>query len=315
MLTKTPRLLLTRGLPGSGKSTWARQMSKKYENVHLISRDDIRNTLYAQYDFKNRSLEDFITKQQRTQVINSLLHGYDVIIHDTNINPTSIRKLKKSFARFAEIYLVDFTDVTVQTCIQRDLVRAGSKAYVGENVINRMAKSLEKYPNDQLKVNLDILTRMQSDKILSCDQEPRKRISYIPDTNLPDTIIIDMDGTLADIGDRSPFDAGRSHLDTLNSPIAKLTKSFTKTVILTGRDEKHRETTKTWLAKHKVYYEKLLMRPNDDKRPDYVVKQEIFFNDIAPYYNVELVVEDRQQVVDMWRELGIICAQIDEGDF
>lgn len=315
MLKTIPRLLLTRGIPGSGKTTWAKAMSVKYSNLVLVSRDDLRHTLYADYNFGNSSLEEFITVQQRALIMNALLQGKDVIVHDNNVNIQFVIQFKKHFARFATISIVDFGDIDINTCIERDKLRFGSKGFVGEVIVNKMNKTFQKSVNSFKWKKFEFLTPLDADALLAADQEPKNYTIYIPDQNLDDAIIIDIDGTLANIEHRSPFDHTKFHLDTLNHPIAKLSKCFTKTIILTGRDEKHRDITSDWLASHNMFYEKLHMRPEGDVRPDYVVKKEIFFNEIAPYYNVELIVEDRKQVVDMWRELGLICAQIDEGDF
>jgi hypothetical protein len=58
------------------------------------------------------------------------------------------------------------------------------------------------------------------------------------------------------------------------------------------------------------------MRKNNDQRKDSIIKFELFENHIKDKYYVELVVDDRQQVVDMWRrKLGLTCLQVDYGDF
>ena len=57
------------------------------------------------------------------------------------------------------------------------------------------------------------------------------------------------------------------------------------------------------------------MRKNGDSRRDSIVKEEIFWNDIEPKYNVLAVFDDRDQVVKMWRELGIKCFQCEYGNF
>ena len=58
------------------------------------------------------------------------------------------------------------------------------------------------------------------------------------------------------------------------------------------------------------------MRPQNDNRKDALIKRELFEQHILGQYYVELVVDDRQQVVDMWRRtLGLTCVQVDYGDF
>ena len=60
----------------------------------------------------------------------------------------------------------------------------------------------------------------------------------------------------------------------------------------------------------------LFMRPQGDSSKDATIKYELFEKHILGRYYVELVVDDRQQVVDMWRrQLGLTCVQVDYGDF
>lgn len=57
------------------------------------------------------------------------------------------------------------------------------------------------------------------------------------------------------------------------------------------------------------------MRPEGDIRKDSIVKRELFEKYVRPYYNIEFVLDDRNQVVEMWRSLGLKCLQVAEGDF
>ena len=57
------------------------------------------------------------------------------------------------------------------------------------------------------------------------------------------------------------------------------------------------------------------MRKEGDNRPDEVVKEEIFNENIRGNYSVRFVLDDRSKVVDMWRQLGLKCLQVAEGDF
>lgn len=59
----------------------------------------------------------------------------------------------------------------------------------------------------------------------------------------------------------------------------------------------------------------LYMRPTGDERRDDVVKKEIYERDIAGKYNVLFCMDDRQRCVDLWRSLGLVCFQVDYGDF
>lgn len=76
-------------------------------------------------------------------------------------------------------------------------------------------------------------------------------------------------------------------------------------LIVTGRPADHRDLCERWLEEHDVPYDELHMRPAGDRRPDTVVKSEIYERDLAPRFDVSLVVDDRTGVVQMWRDLGL----------
>lgn len=94
-----------------------------------------------------------------------------------------------------------------------------------------------------------------------------------------------------------------------------LYQSGEEIILVTGRSDKYAQLTQEWLAKNLVSYSLLYMRKEGDKRPDYVVKREIYFEYIYDRYEVKGVFEDRKRVVQMWRSLGITCHQVQEGDY
>ena len=132
-------------------------------------------------------------------------------------------------------------------------------------------------------------------------------------------IICDIDGTIALRTDRGPHDltlvvedAPRKHMRDI---LSTLTSRF-GILYVSGRQEVAREATRYWLRAHKFPIgERLFMRENKDNRQDAIIKQEIYRQYIAPYYEVVAVLDDRNQVVKMWRDLGLLCFQVDDGDF
>jgi hypothetical protein len=143
---------------------------------------------------------------------------------------------------------------------------------------------------------------------------------------LPDAVLVDLDGTLAIIGNRDPYDASRAEVDVLNEQVAWVAHSWlfdgtaTKredraVVLVSGRQEKDRPPTERWLRRHEVVHDALRMRATGDTRSDAIVKRELYERHIRDRYNVVLVIDDRQRVVDMWRSLGFQCWQVAPGDF
>jgi FMN phosphatase YigB (HAD superfamily) len=144
------------------------------------------------------------------------------------------------------------------------------------------------------------------------------------------TVIFDIDGTLADIRHRRVFLEGERPDwfrfneamgdDTPNIPITSLYKTLWESgqyqmEIVTGRNERFRQITERWLTWNEIPFSRLTMRPNKDQRPDYIIKQEILDGFLSEGLDITFTVDDRQQVVDMWRRNGITCLQCDVGDF
>lgn len=136
-------------------------------------------------------------------------------------------------------------------------------------------------------------------------------------------IIVDIDGTLALRGDRTPYDWDRVGEDLPNEPIVDLVRALDNhldpTIIyVSGRSDVCRAETMAWLEKTVCYVgvnEPLFMREHGDNRPDYVVKREIFDKHIRGLYDVKYVIDDRETVVAMWRSLGLTVLQVAEGKF
>lgn len=151
----------------------------------------------------------------------------------------------------------------------------------------------------------------------------------------PKAIIVDLDGTLCnhserqkqflEDGDWDKFFDG-IHADKVNEWCRDIMNSFFVAghekvsldvflICVTGRPERYREVTEHWLALNIYRIDDLFMRKNKDRRPDFVVKEEIYNEHIRDEYDVLFVIDDRKSVVDMWRRNGLVCLQCAEGDF
>lgn len=140
-------------------------------------------------------------------------------------------------------------------------------------------------------------------------------------TDLPRAILVDIDGTLALRGDRSPYDWDRVGEDQPNPAVIELVQTIAaagrhRIILLSGRDEVCRRQTELWLDAQGLPFHELHMRPRKDNRKDSIVKAELYRAQVEGRYAVAFVVDDRKQVVQMWRdELGLTCLQVAEGDF
>ena len=150
---------------------------------------------------------------------------------------------------------------------------------------------------------------------------------------MKNTIIFDLDGTLALIDERRELSTkpnGKIDFDKLhdpslikhdkpNWPVIKMAQLFAEQgfniVIFSGRSDITELVTREWLAKHRIPYHKLVMRDNVRYfKPDEILKKQML-DDHLDIDDVFCVVDDRQKVVDMWRENGLTCFQVAEGNF
>jgi len=139
-------------------------------------------------------------------------------------------------------------------------------------------------------------------------------------TARPSAVIVDVDGTLAIITDRSPYSHQGVLKDKPNAPVIAVARALASAghtlVIVSGRSELARADTELWLARHlEVPFEGPYMRPIRDDRKDEAIKREIYDREIKPRFDVLCVLDDRDQVVHMWRQLGLTCLQVAPGDF
>ncbi|PZG01241.1 phosphatase domain-containing protein [Micromonospora deserti] len=296
------RLIATRGLPASGKTTFARALQP---SVVRVNRDDLRRMLHGERLFTQRA-EWQVTLVQRAQVEALLRAGADVCVDDTNLRSRTLRDLADLAARFgAEFEVHDFTDVPLEECLRRDAARAEADR-VGEAAIRRLHERYLVGRNQPLPV-------------------PQARTGHPaavhpPSTEPPEIVLVDIDGTVALNVSRSPYDMTRVGEDEPNTAVIAAVRAMHAAgygvIFCSGRDASARATTEAWLARHvRVPYLALHLRAVGDSRKDVVVKREIYEREIEDRYRVAGVFDDRQQVVRMWRELGLTVFQVAEGDF
>ena len=139
----------------------------------------------------------------------------------------------------------------------------------------------------------------------------------------PTAIICDVDGTVALMhGNRGPFDWDKVSTDKPNQWVIDLIVSYyngtsCQVIFLSGRCDECFDDTKAWLEEYVDIPFELYMRPKAQEfEKDAKIKHEIYVNQIKPKYNVQFVIDDRKQVVDMWRNVaGLKVAQVAEGNF
>jgi predicted kinase len=293
-------LIMTRGLPGSGKSAWAEEHRVKLESqglkVFVSNKDEIRKALGASGWVWSHEAEKDVLKVQNEQIRSAYDGGINVtIVADCNFGKHKERLQGLAVLCNADFEIKDFTSVPLATCIDRDQQRA--PAY---------------------RVGTKVITDMYNQYIAGVDAKP-----YVPNHRNPRAIICDIDGTIALHKDRSPYDLSKVGQDALNEPIADIVRAYAgykgyTIIYLSGREDSCRQATEDWLAKMHLPTDPphiLLMRKAKDHRKDWIVKQELFDTYVRDNYWVKFVLDDRNQVVKMWRKLGLTCLQVADGDF
>ena len=137
------------------------------------------------------------------------------------------------------------------------------------------------------------------------------------------TVIVDLDGTVSTKGDRGWYEYTKVSGDSQIMPIVSLVRMIhangTRIVFCTGREDSCMKQSIDWIKRHIFISDlapvEIYMRPSGDRRPDFVVKKEIYVNKIEPRHNIWFVLDDRNSVVKMWRDIGLTCLQVAEGDY
>lgn len=282
------RVIVLKGLPASGKSSWAKkQVDSSPGHYKIICNDALRTMMdNGKYSGKN---ERFMLQARDALILLALEKGKLPIVDGTHLNPTHIAHIRQLVAGKAEVEVIDFSNVDVDECVKRDRVRYPS---VGEAVIRKMWRDY-----------------------LAPKAEPP-----VFDPSLEKAYVFDVDGTLALMGDRNPYDASTCEEDSVNEPVAQTLRmaddAYCHIILMSGRSDEFRPQTLRWLINHNLPISELHMRPVGDNRKDSIVKRELYEQHIKGKYNVVAWFDDRTQVVSMVRyELGLPCFQVAPGDF
>lgn len=307
----TPVLVICRGLPASGKTTFARAwVADDPSSRARVNKDDLRRLMHDGV-YRGKETERQINAARDAMIEQLLRAGISVVSDDTNLPQPVARDLARVGRRArpnVTIAIKDFTDVPVDLCIERDFGRREGivDKSVGPDVIRGMAErylTKNKYP---LPFPLDAA-------------DMHTFAPYHPNLYLRPAWLVDLDGTLARMDGRGPFEWHRVGEDTVVAPVARIVESIVQhgrddVVIVSGRDSVCRPETEAWLRKHEISYDALYMRPEGDNRKDSIVKRELL-DVIALTYHVVGSLDDRDQVVEMWRAVGIPCFQVAPGAF
>ena len=295
------KIILTRGLPASGKTTWARQEAMLRPRAVRVSRDDLRSQMYPGAYYRDID-EDLITVAETALVRAALQQGKTVVVDAMHLQQRYINRWQRLG------YPIDIKEfhAPLETLLYCNDVR-GDK--VPASVIVDNYKKFTNKDGSLKKV------RLEPEKYIT-SQFPK--YDTFRDIEKPEAFIFDIDGTLAhNDGHRSFYDYSKVYEDKVVYEVMSVANDLNNShhiVVVSGRKDECYDDTERWLTDHMIQFDELIMREDGDDRPDSLVKYEILRDQVAPNYDVIGVFDDRPSVCEMWRNVGIPTFQVGDPD-
>lgn len=299
------KLMMLKGLPRSGKSTFAKELVVTAGNWYRVNKDSLRTMLHND---KWTPQNEKITMKAQDAIVRELLKsGKNVVIDDTNLGEYHHARWSNIAKEIGARFEAKVFDCPIETLVDRDINVERKEEQRGRHVIERMA--------------------LQYKYLTFEDKE---------------VVICDIDGTVADCEHRKTFLQGakkdwpgffsKMDEDTFIVSTGKiLSEKYhlekKKIIFVSARPEKYRQMTEDWLLRHNlvprrsvearymqksIMYDALLMRADGDTREDTKTKQEILDTYLEKAW-IDVVVDDRPSVIRMWRENGLEVIDVGPG--
>ena len=306
------KLILTRGIQGSGKSTWAKAwVAEDPEHRIRINNDDIRNMLGPYWVPKR---EDLVSSTKRNIAYTAIQYGYDIVVDNMNLNDREVNFWKEiinvhnkaikdpNIVQPAWVqweYEIEFKDffIPLEECIRRDANRPNP---IGEKVIRDTWRKYKHF-------------------IQTTEVEKYVNNLRAWDIGKPTCIVVDMDSTLCFNTNKRPWygegAAAGMLKDIPNGGVCDLISQLQKSypiVLATGRDTSQEEVTKQWLLDKGINVSEFYFRTEGDYRKGVEVKREQI-EKILEKYNVLVIFDDCEPIVQMYRDMGLTVLQPNKG--
>lgn len=318
---------ILQGLPASGKSTYAKELVA--QGFKRVNRDELRLMLdLGQWSPANEKL---VSRIEREVIRSSIRNGHNMVVDNTHLTSRSVKDLVDFVQLLAQgtdrAIVVDQVpfNTPYSECCARNAVRQGL-ARVPDHVMKSMGQKAGLLGSDgqptgkPLGSKTWVFSKLEKEVPVLAD-DGATFAERIP------AIVCDLDGTLALFeGRRSPYEPATCAEDDVNQVVRDLCLDARArglaVVFCSGREDTYREGTLAFLRRAfegstvlDGIENRLHMRKAGDSRKDAIVKAEIYNRDLRPVYEIRYVLDDRNQVVDMWRAQGHVCLQVANGDF
>lgn len=318
-------ILVYSGLPGSGKTVRSLEWVAEDPQHRLrVNFDDLRVELFGCKGPSYFNQPGKVVREREVTVKQEAEHRASEWLKENRIensivvdNTNLTERARSMWVELGECLGIPVEqsdiDTPIAECVRRDRLRQGDDR-VGRAIIERMALTTgwidwadeEVYPFKQF-VLVDI------DGTLS---DPTHRLHHVRDKFKTELAA----------GEVGPFKPrwDKFHAEVDKDPpkpaiidLVKALSVYYNIIIVSGRSPEYGCGLKTedWLDQHlgQGIYQHLFMRQAGDYKPDFEHKQEIL--DLLPKDRIAFVIDDRDQVVRMWRENGLTCLQCAPGDF
>ena len=258
------------------------------------------------------SREDLVSNIKRNTAIDAMQKGYNIVVDNMNLNPKEVKfwqdviDLHNNYLNNPNIvqpawvqweYEIEFKDffIPLDECIRRDATRPNP---IGEKVIRDTWRKYKHF-------------------IQTTEVEQYVNNLRLWDSGKPMCVVIDMDSTVCFNTSKRPwFGNGSTEAmidDAPNHGVVELIKSQEYPVVVcTGRNKDQYKVTIEWLANQGITPIDCYMRENGDYRKGVEVKAELM-NQILDTYNVLVVFEDCEPIVQKYREMGLTVLQPNKG--
>lgn len=334
-MESVPEFIVLSGLQGSGKSYYARMwQAERADDRTRINYDDLRLELFGANWKWNRADEERMKAIAEQRAVEAVEAGKSVIIDNTNLSEKVRNKWMQLGRSLGATVVQHEINTPIEDCIRRDRRRSGG-ARVGRGVIERMALfygfiDWDDVDGQFIIVDIDgtvadISQRLHhvKQKCLTCGAEAEKIGTAFGEKSKgyqcsnavchkPNISKKNWPAFFADVANDKPI-----------QPIIDLVWDLANkynVLFVTGRDTSIAKETEDWLDQHfkeqgcdEPFYSHLFMRNNGDSRPDYEIKAEIL--ELLPKKRIVYILEDRDQVVSMYRKAGMTVLQSAKGDF
>ena len=296
------KLIICRGIPGSGKSTWAHAwVAESPETRVRLNNDDIRR-MFGPYWVPKR--ENLVHTIKYHSALNIMAMGYDIVVDNMNLNPKEIEFWNDVVKGFNNIqdgyeYVIEFKDffnISLDECLRRDATRENP---VGEKAIREIWKRYKHF-----------IQTSEVEKVVNNLRKPTGKVSCI---------VIDMDSTVCFNTTKRPWfgeGAAEGMIDDIPNPgvvaiVRELQRKF-PVIVVTGRDTTQADVTKQWLANQGIVPTSFYFRTKGDYRKGVEVKNELI-NQVLSKYDIVAIFEDCEPIVKMFRDMGLTVLQPNKG--